>query len=87
MPHSLDRLETLYGKFSEAVAEARTGGDFLGCGGLWIDTDGDGAGPEGCFAVFFTNPGPFHSGRPFMAAGLTGALIIELELEITGCFR
>jgi hypothetical protein len=52
-----------------------------------MDPDEDGAEREVGFAVFFTNPGPFHSGRPFMAAGLTGALMIELELEITGCFR
>ena len=38
MPHSLDRLETLYGKCSEAIAEAQRGDDFLGYGMLWILT-------------------------------------------------
>jgi hypothetical protein len=51
-----------------------------------VDVDADGAG-GGCFGAFLVKPGPFHPGRSFGAVGTTGAFIMEVELEMMGCFR
>ena len=39
------------------------------------------------FGAFLVNEGPFHPGRSLGAVGTTGALIMEVELEMIGCFR
>jgi hypothetical protein len=46
-----------------------------------------GVGRGGGLTAFLVNPGPFHLGRSFGVVGTTGALVVEVELEMMGCFR